>query len=41
MALEVHVVTPDREVWSGEATMVVARGTDGEVGVLAGRTHGY
>lgn len=36
MALEVHVVTPDREVWSGEATMVVARGTDGEVGVLAG-----
>jgi F-type H+-transporting ATPase subunit epsilon len=36
MALEVHVVTPEREVWSGEATMVIARGVDGEIGVLAG-----
>lgn len=36
MALEVHVVTPDREAWSGEATMVVARGVAGEVGILAG-----
>lgn len=36
MALEVRVVTPEAEVWSGAASMVVARGTDGEVGVLAG-----
>jgi F-type H+-transporting ATPase subunit epsilon len=36
MALEVHVVTPEREVWSGEAGMVIARGVEGEVGILAG-----
>src|SRR5712671_6476643 len=36
MAVDVHVVTPEREVWSGEATMVIARGVDGEVGILAG-----
>ncbi len=36
MALEVHLVTPEREVWSGRAQMVIARGTDGMVGILAG-----
>jgi F-type H+-transporting ATPase subunit epsilon len=36
MALEVRVVTPEREVWSGEAKMVVARGVEGEVGILPG-----
>ena len=36
MALEVHVVTPEREVWSGPATMVIARGVEGEVGILEG-----
>ncbi len=36
MALEVHVVTPERELWSGEADMVVGRGVDGEVGILQG-----
>lgn len=36
MTLAVHIVTPEREVWSGEATMVGARGIDGEVGILAG-----
>ncbi len=36
MPLEVHVVTPEREVWSGQAGIVVARGVDGEVGILAG-----
>jgi F-type H+-transporting ATPase subunit epsilon len=34
--LEVHLVTPQREVWSGHAEMVIARGTEGEVGILAG-----
>jgi F-type H+-transporting ATPase subunit epsilon len=36
VALEVHLVTPEREVWSGPAQMVIARGTDGMVGILAG-----
>jgi F-type H+-transporting ATPase subunit epsilon len=35
-SFEVFLVTPEREIWSGQATMVVARGTEGEVGVLAG-----
>jgi F-type H+-transporting ATPase subunit epsilon len=34
--LEVHIVTPEREVWAGEAATVIARGVDGEVGILAG-----
>jgi F-type H+-transporting ATPase subunit epsilon len=36
MALDVHLVTPEREVWTGEAGMVVARGVEGDVGVLPG-----
>jgi F-type H+-transporting ATPase subunit epsilon len=36
MGLEVHLVTPEREVWTGEATMVVARGVEGDVGILKG-----
>ncbi len=35
-AFDVFLVTPEREVWSGQATMVVARGSEGEVGILAG-----
>jgi F-type H+-transporting ATPase subunit epsilon len=34
--LDVHVVTPEREVWAGEAHTVIARGVDGEVGILTG-----
>ena len=34
MPLDVHVVTPEREIWSGEAAMVIARGVEGEVGIL-------
>lgn len=34
--MEVHVVTPEREVWVGEARMVVARGDLGELGILEG-----
>jgi F-type H+-transporting ATPase subunit epsilon len=34
--LAVHVVSPEREVFSGEADMVVARGVEGEVGILPG-----
>ncbi len=36
MPLEVHLVTPEREVWSGEAEMLIAHGVDGEVGILGG-----
>ena len=35
-SLDVHVVTPEREVWSGPAETVIARGVDGEVGILTG-----
>jgi F-type H+-transporting ATPase subunit epsilon len=34
--IEVHLVTPEREVFAGEADMVVARAVDGELGVLPG-----
>jgi F-type H+-transporting ATPase subunit epsilon len=36
VALEVHIVTPEREVWTGEVEELIARGVDGEVGILAG-----
>jgi F-type H+-transporting ATPase subunit epsilon len=36
VALEIHVVTPEREVWAGEIEELVARGVDGEVGILGG-----
>ncbi len=35
-SLEVHVVTPEREVWTGEASSVVARTVEGDVGILPG-----
>ena len=35
-AFDAFVVTPERMVWSGRATLVVARGTEGEVGVMNG-----
>lgn len=34
--LTVRVVASDREVWAGEASMVVARTSEGELGVLPG-----
>jgi len=34
--LQVALVAADRVVWSGEATMVVARTTEGDVGILPG-----
>jgi F-type H+-transporting ATPase subunit epsilon len=34
--LEVHVVTPEREIWTGPAEMLIARGVEGELGILAG-----
>ncbi len=34
--LRVELVAADRLVWSGEATMVIARTTEGDIGVLPG-----
>ena len=34
--MEVHVVSPEANVYSGEGDMVVARGTDGMVGIMPG-----
>ncbi|CAM5609222.1 ATP synthase epsilon chain OS=Streptomyces cyaneofuscatus OX=66883 GN=atpC PE=3 SV=1 [Streptomyces cyaneofuscatus] len=38
MAAELHVelVAADRSVWSGEATLVVARTTSGDIGIMPG-----
>ena len=36
--MQVTLVSPDRQVWSGEAEMLIARTTDGELGVLPGHT---
>jgi F-type H+-transporting ATPase subunit epsilon len=34
--LDIHIVTPEREVWSGEADMLIARTVEGELGILPG-----
>lgn len=34
--LEVELVAADRKVWSGAASLVVARTTDGELGIMPG-----
>ena len=36
MTVEVHLVTPDREVWTGDVQMLVAHGVEGDVGILGG-----
>lgn len=38
MALRVEVVTPEKKIFSGEATMVRARTLDGDLGILPGHT---
>jgi F-type H+-transporting ATPase subunit epsilon len=34
--MNVSIVSPERQVWSGEADMVVARSPEGEFGILRG-----
>jgi F-type H+-transporting ATPase subunit epsilon len=34
MPMDVAVVDPEKELWSGEADFVVARSEDGEIGIL-------
>ncbi|MGN6252287.1 MAG: F0F1 ATP synthase subunit epsilon [Marmoricola sp.] len=36
--MQVSLVSADREVWSGEATVVNAKTVDGEIGVMADHT---
>ncbi|ERG63706.1 MULTISPECIES: F0F1 ATP synthase subunit epsilon [Agrococcus] len=36
MALTVSIVSAAAEVWTGEATQVIARTTEGEIGILRG-----
>ena len=38
MALNVELVSPTQQVWSGQAVMVSARTTDGDLGILPGHT---
>lgn len=35
-SLQVELVAADRTVWSGEATMVIARTVEGDIGILRG-----
>jgi len=37
-SLKVGLVSPEREIWSGEAEMVVAQTIDGEIGIQPGHS---
>ena len=38
MTLQVALVVPDRELWAGEARIVIAKTTEGDIGVLTGHS---
>jgi len=38
VTLHVALVVPDRELWSGEASTVIAKTTEGDIGVLTGHS---
>jgi F-type H+-transporting ATPase subunit epsilon len=38
VSLHAALVVPDRELWSGEADMVIAKTTEGDIGVLTGHS---
>jgi len=38
MTLQVELVVPEGEVWSGPAELVIAKTLDGDIGVLTGHT---
>jgi F-type H+-transporting ATPase subunit epsilon len=38
VTLQVALVVPDRELWSGQASMVIAKTTEGDIGVLTGHS---
>jgi F-type H+-transporting ATPase subunit epsilon len=38
VTLHVALVVPDRELWSGEADMVIAKTAEGDIGILIGHS---
>jgi F-type H+-transporting ATPase subunit epsilon len=38
VTLNVSLVVPDRELWSGEARIVIAKTSEGDIGVLSGHS---
>jgi F-type H+-transporting ATPase subunit epsilon len=38
VSLRVALVVPDRELWSGEASTVIVKTTEGDIGVLTGHS---
>jgi F-type H+-transporting ATPase subunit epsilon len=36
--MRAELVMPDRELWSGEASLVIAKTTEGDIGVLTGHS---
>ena len=38
MTLQVSLVVPDRDLWSGTASIVIAKTTEGDIGVLTGHS---
>jgi F-type H+-transporting ATPase subunit epsilon len=38
VTLKVELVVPDRELWAGEAQTVIAKTTEGDLGVLTGHS---
>lgn len=35
-SIQVNLVAADREIWTGEASMVIAKTSEGQIGLLAG-----
>ncbi len=38
MTLHVELVTPEGQIWAGDAQRVIAKTLDGDIGILAGHT---
>jgi F-type H+-transporting ATPase subunit epsilon len=38
VTLHVALVVPDRELWSGQASTIIAKTTEGDIGVLTGHS---
>jgi F-type H+-transporting ATPase subunit epsilon len=38
VTLHVALVVPDRQLWSGQASIVIAKTTEGDIGVLSGHS---
>jgi F-type H+-transporting ATPase subunit epsilon len=38
VTLRVELVVPDRQLWSGQANLVIAKTTEGDIGVLTGHS---